>query len=480
MRVALALLLVACSPRVRATIPPPAAPLAATAADAIPDPPPPEPAPPFELGPVHVRVLGNGLTAIVAPRPWAGASVVVACRSAASRDRRAFRGLTQIMGELMFEATRTERGIERDILGGFTPHVTAADGGLLIRQNTTRDDLNVYFLRLGPALRSPHFEPGDLIRLIGRESARIRSTRHTIDGIVERFMITSLYARSDRRSQREDGGLPALERVRPELVDLRFRQSVVASQSALIVVGDVDPEAVFAMAESSLGVWRTTGEPASIDPPRYREEGTRVLAMSSLARAYFFVRERAPHLGHPDHPAFLVITKLLGGMFTSRLNLELREQEGASYGLNASYRADITEGVVDITTSVENGRAVDTLHRVVRELGRMGTAIEDGELERARAQAREGLISSLEDRERLADALAYTFLADLPPESLEARVRAIDSLSREEIQAAAARWLRPDRAAIAVLADFQTVEGRLRYSGVGPMRILRAPMGRSR
>lgn len=477
MRTALALLasllVGGCAGRFREALPPPVLPLAATAEDAIPSPPPSVPAPIPPLA-VESRVLENGMTVWLVPRPSAPAvSVVFVSRAAARRDDRVFRGLTRFVALALLRATEHEGRVEAELLRerGYAPSVTAHVDGTVVAERIVPEALPSYLPLLASAVRRPAFREEDLARLRADLEDAVRSTRRTNGVMVSRWLDRTIYEPGDRRRLDPDGGLPALERATRRVVQHRHAQTFVPSQSALIITGAFASETVWPLVVAGFGDWDAHGDPPEIAAPRYALPRARVLGvLAGGEQAHILVQERAPAYGTTDHAPFLVLERVLGGMFTAQLNMDLREERGASYGFSAAYDRASTEGALLLRTSVELGAMAHVLRAVIDELERVRG--EDGgvtpvELARGRALAREAILAELDTTDGLAEALARSFRAGQDAHHVEALLTQLESLGLDDVHAAASRWIRPEHAAIVVLGDPQRVLVELPLAGLG-------------
>ncbi len=481
-----ALAVAGCNPRFHEAVPAPRMPLAATPANALGRLPPAGDAPRPSVEPLRTEVLENGLSVWIAPRPTPSTAVVFVNRAAGLRDARAYRGLTELMMRTLLRASEGEDGSDEDVLAtdGFSPRVAIDPGGSVIEARFAPSHLDRYLPLLSRVVRRPSFRRGDLMEIRRDREELERSTRGAFGERVARWLNRALYEPDDRRSRPESGGLRGLERTRREHLVLRYRQTFAPNESAIIVVGPVDPDEVSAAASAAFGDWAGRAQPAVIEPPHYRDERERrvLVVREESARGWVELREHAPAFGDPDHAAFLVLERLLGGMFTSRLNLALREERSATYGVSAAYRASVGEGELTISTQVEQDTLLDAVSSVLRELERMRGehgGIRRSELRRARALAREARLAELDTSRGLARALSGAFRAGREPAALSRTVDAIDALSVEELHAAAHRWIRPDRAPLVVMGGWMNLGLQVGLGGWGRVEVILPPRGRS-
>ncbi|HEY8430857.1 MAG TPA: pitrilysin family protein [Sandaracinaceae bacterium] len=483
----LAALLVLAGCAARAPIPPPRFPLAATPKDAL-APPPSEPWPEAEPAlAVSTHRLENGLTLYVAPRAVHGlTSVAFLSRATAIYDERAPPAVTHALARLLLRATRVGDRVVDDFLEaeGFRPSVTLTDDGLYVAAVVDAAELPRYLAALRTALTSPALRESDLERVRSDDGERLDARMSSPYGLLDDRLTSMLYASGEARAYSLGAWLEDLRTLTREAIAARHAQLIDASECALVIAGDVDEPEVSALAARLFGALADADGGPSIPAPRYRRAGVRAVGIvRPLMRSYVRLVEAAPPIGHPDHAAFLVLEQLLGGMFTARLNLALRERNAASYGLHARYGASRAAGVLEIETAVDPAHVAGVLRAIASELSRMrgeGGAIEPRELAIAKTRARELSMARADGALGLATVLAEEVLAGREPGALLETARAIERLERADVEAAARRWLRPAQAPIAVIGAQHVLQASMREAGIGAWEIVAAPERRRR
>lgn len=484
---ALALLLAACASR--AAIPPPRTPLAATPIEAL-APPPGEPWPEAEPSlALTSRALDNGLGVYVAPSGHRDglASVIFLSRAGALHDARVPPAVTHALSRLLLRATRVgdeevDEHLERE---GFAPSIAAGDDGLLVQAVLATDALPRYLEALSAALRGPALRPDDLARVREDDGELLDGRLATPYGVLDDRLASMLYAQNDPRGYTLAAWLGDLRALTIEAVTRRHRELLDPAQCAVVITGDVREDDVLPLVERAFGALEGAPSPPSVSPPRYADGGARGLGVArNLMRSYVRLIEHAPGLAHEDHAAFLVLEQLLGGMFTSRLNLLMRERAAASYGVHARYLVSGTSGRIEIETAVAPAHAASVVRAIVGELWRVRGEAEGGvdasELAVAKTRARELVLAQLDTTRGLAAVIAQRVLGGQEPGAVLEVLRRIDELDPRDVEAAARRWLRPDRAPIAVISGDGVLRGAIQAAGVGEWELVAAPERRRR
>jgi zinc protease len=243
----------------------------------------------------------------------------------------------------------------------------------------------------------------------------------------------------------------------------------------MIVVGDVEPTEVLAMVEEHFGGW--AGAPAST--PNFTVE-----AASRQRRVFVVNRPGAVQseicVGHvgaarsiPDYYPLSMANMVLGGMFTSRLNLNLRERHGFTYGVRSRFTFRSQAGPFQVGTAV----GTEVTAAAVREiLGEMETMAVSGPSEEELSAARDyaaGVFGlQLETAGQVANRISQLLLFDLPDDHFDRYRDAVRAVTREEAAESAARHIRPLEAQIIVAGDAEVVAPELEALGLASVEVV--------
>ncbi len=472
--------LLACGCTYRAAVPPPHLPLVSTPASALPAAPSDAwPSPPLELRFIRHQ-LDNGVRVVFAPGAPNGVSSVVLVSSATPRwDARAPAIVTSWMSHMMLRATATDEGVVDDLLTrrGFSPSLEVGASGLIVRDRMPSEEVPAFLEALDEVLRAPAFRPADLAQRVEAMVDRTELELRGSGGMLDDGAPSLLYAAGDPRARSLRDRLPRMQALQVAELRARHRDLLDPSRVTIVVSGDVDPAALLATIDERFGRWPAHATEPELVPPRYRgSDGPRgrVVVRPAL-RAYLRLLERAPPFTHDDYAAFLVLEQILGGMFTSRLNLAVREGSGASYGFHARYAASAMEGAIEMETSVEPAYTRSVLEGMIAELRRVrgqGVGVEAAELQLARTRARETLLAQVDSSAGVAIAAARRAQVGLAPGAFAEVIDALDALDPDAVEAAARRWLRPERATLLLVVRPEHLDDVLR-AGVGLLEVVR-------
>lgn len=451
----LAIVLVACGPG-RAPLPPPAS--ARSWVPVLPAPPErdAEHAPPAAPT-VATFELPNGLSVQIVERP----GVPVVYTALAGRGGRSGRVPPELDAILEHALGGSSSLSERD-----DPNAAARVGerGTVLVSRTVPSGVGRALDRYAALFEGRGMQYDEITRsrtslleqvaLERRLRARSREAPPTED------LFARLYGEDHPRVRRMRMRSRAIERTDVESVHRHLARVLTPSESLLVVVGDVDAAALEAQIRERFAFPSAGGQPrAQLPPtPSFPQPGAtrlRIHPTRDQPNAIIRLVERGPAIHHADYPAFRLFARLAGGMFSSRLNLSLRESRGDTYGVMTSVYDRSDHSILDIMIVVPVAAAGHAASAIVEELRRLSTRteIDDEELRIARSVELAELDASLETSAGLGRALVEAFLAHEPPTAIVesyARVAALDAAS---VASVAARWVRPDGAPMVIIGD---------------------------
>jgi zinc protease len=246
------------------------------------------------------------------------------------------------------------------------------------------------------------------------------------------------------------------------------------------VVGDIDADGangVVALAERALGAWR--GEaPArvTVDDRQAREE-RRVLVVAKADAPQSELR--VGHVGlprlHPDFFAATVMNAILGGLFSSRINLNLREAHAWTYGAHSGFEWRLQAGPWVADSAVKSEVTADAVREILNEIDRIRTdAVAPEELSLATSYLDGVFPIRYESTGAIAAALANLVLYGLPDDYFDRYRERVRAVTTADVLEAARRHLHPERLHVVAVGDPAAIVAPLEALGVGPVEVVQA------
>jgi zinc protease len=177
-------------------------------------------------------------------------------------------------------------------------------------------------------------------------------------------------------------------------------------------------------------------------------------------------------MGAPDYHALVVMNSILGGTFTSRLNLNLREKNGFTYGVRSGFAFRRSAGPFNASTAVATDVTARAVAEMMTELGAMAErGPTDGEVEAARDYLAGVFPLRLETTGQVAGRIAELIVYDLPDDHHARYRERVRAVTRADAADAARRHLRPDQVTVVVVGAAEAVKGPLEELGIGPLTV---------
>src|SRR6476660_1475980 len=440
---------------------------------------PPQPGPPAtrRLPSIQKQKLSNGLAAwIVEDHKVPVAQVNLVALSGTANDPPGKYGVGSFVAAMLEEGAGSRSALEIadavDFLG--------ADLGATTTSDVSAVRLHVPVARLADALPimgdvalRPAFPRDELDRQRQQRLTSLLQGRDDPATIAAVTFARVLFGVEHRYGTPLSGTAETIKAFTTD--DLRaFYQSVFRpDNAAMLVVGDVKPDTVVPMLEKQFGSWRPSGSAAPpVKFPPVDQPAARTVylvdkpgAPQSQIRIGWIGVPRAT----PDYFPRDVMNTILGGSFSSRLNMNLREQHGYTYGASSQFDMRGSAGPFVAAAGVQTDKTADALKEFFNELNGMLKTVPAEELARAKNYVALRYPSSFETTgdisRRLEDALVY----HLPDDYFARYVQAIQAVTPADVQRVAQKYVQPERVAVVVVGDLKAIEPRIRALNLGPI-----------
>jgi len=430
---------------------------------------------PYEFPDVARTALPNGVRVVVAPvRRLPLVTVLALVDAGASTDPPGADGAAALTARTLAEGTATYDGatlaelFER--LG--TSFEAAADwDSTVARLTVTPDRLDAAFALFADVLRAPTFPDADVLRLRDERLADLQHQLAEPRGLADRRFTGALYAPSSRYARPAGGGARAVGSLTASVTRAFHTARYGPTTTTLIVVGDITPEAAHALVVEHFGDWRSTAETA---PP--------IAAVAAGGRRVVIVAKpdapqtelRIGHVGvprsHPDHLSIVVMNAILGGLFSSRINLNLRERHAFTYGASSGYDWRRAAGPFVVSTAVKSEVTDRAVEEILREFEAIReTAPSADELALATDYLAGVFPIRYETTAAVASAIAGATVFGLAEDWFRTYRDRVRSVSSTEVLAAARAHVDPSRALVVAIGDPAVIEPLLGRLDLGPM-----------
>lgn len=326
---------------------------------------------------------------------------------------------------------------------------------------------------LADVLLRPHFDPEELERVrIDRLTSLIR--RHDEpQSIAGTLFDLRLYGEDHPYGRSSIGNEAFLRNVTVEDVRAFYDRYYLPSRASIVMAGDVSPEALAAV-DDALAMWSGEAPPRAElpDPPQVEAMKIYLVDKPGAAQSVIQIGHVGVARDTEDYYALNVLNTILGGSFTSRLNQNLREEKGYTYGARSTFDFRPFPGPFAAAASVFTGVTGPALQEFINELEGIQAPIPADEVQRAKNFLAMRYPQNFQSVSRIAGELAELVMFDLPDETLTSYPERVQAVTLDEVQAAASRYLDTDNLAIIVVGDRQQIEQDIRDLNLGPVEVM--------
>jgi zinc protease len=433
---------------------------------------------PFDFPDVHAERLESGLELRVGrmPRlPVVTMSLVLPAGESALEADDA--GLAVLAGDALEGGTGTRSGAElAEALEGIGAGFDVSTGwdGTAVALSCIAERKEDAASLLAEIVLDPAFPEDEVERARNQRLARIRQRRMTPSSLASDESVRLFYAAGVPYGRPLAGTETSVASLDRERIAGFAASHYRPAGGGLVVVGDVDPDEISDLFRGRTGGWAGS-------PPGRRDFD----ALPRTDRREVHVVHRPGsvqsevRVGHPgvakasrDYFPLLVANTILGGAFTSRLNLNLRERHGFTYGARSRFSFRRNAGPFYVATAVDNDSTAPAVREIVGELeAAVSGGFTDDEVQAARDYIAGVFPLRLETTGQVAARIAELIVYDLPDDwhaRYRDRIRAVDRARAEE---AVGRHVRPGEAQIVVVGDADAVAGPLEALELGPVTV---------
>jgi predicted Zn-dependent peptidase len=245
--------------------------------------------------------------------------------------------------------------------------------------------------------------------------------------------------------------------------------------ATLVVVGDVRADDVAQRVERAFAAWRPAAVPAAVAPPAPAPRATAVLLVDKPGAPQSSVRIGLPGVARntPDYFPLLVLNTILGGSFTSRLNQNLREAKGYTYGARSGFGMRRGAGPFQASAEVTAAKTDSSLVEFMKELRAIADTVPAAELEKAKQYLVLQMPGQFETTGAIAGELIPVVVYGLPLDYYDSYARRVQAVTQADLRRVARQYVDPARFAVVVVGDRKSVEPTIRALNLGPVTVQR-------
>lgn len=329
---------------------------------------------------------------------------------------------------------------------------------------------------LAAMVKEPRMEQTDFDRIKFQHQNLLSSYQGVASYVAQIKFLMAAYGEKHPYANPSSGTLKSISNLTLADIKKAHHDNFGASTAALIVVGDVKLKDIEALAKKYFATWKkTVSKPIKIaDPSPGKEMRTILVERNDTPQTYVLVGQPVADRKDPDLAALQVLQSILAGSPASRLDNNLREAKGWTYGVSSSANALRGKGPAIVGSSIQMPFGADALNEMLQEFSKLSTTpVTDVEL----ATAKNNLLLSFAARYstlgKISDSIANNFAYSLPNNSDEKFYDDLEKVSKESIMKVSARIFKKDQLVAVAVGDLEALEPSMGKLSIGKVSVER-------
>jgi predicted Zn-dependent peptidase len=437
-------------------------------------------APQLTLPAIQKRALSNGIPVwVIEAHEVPLAQVTLLIKSGSSDDPAGKFGLASLTAAMLDEGAGSRSALEIadeiDFLG--------ADLGTSSSFDASAVRLGVPVARLGPALSvmadvalRPTFPDAELERVREERLTDLLQARDDPAAVAPMAYARLLFGPTHRYGTGAVGTAATIKGFTTSDLKSFHASAYQPGNATLIVVGDLTADSVVPQLEKAFGSWR----PGAAAPhhatvpmaPQPTQRQIVIVDMPGAEQSQVRIGWVGVPRSTPDFFPLQVLNTILGGSFTSRLNQNLRETHGYTYGASSRFDMRLSAGPFFAGAGIQTDKTSEALREFFNELTAIGKPIPADELTKAKNYIAFGFPSNFETIGDFSAQIEQQLVYSLPDSYYADYVKNIQGVTADAVARVAATYIQPQRFLVVVVGDRKVIEPGIRALNLGMVRTM--------
>ena len=436
------------------------------------------PPPRLNLPDIQRRMLSNGLAVwLVESHEVPLVQVNLLVKAGAGDDPAGKFGLASLTAAMLDEGAGSRNALELadavDFLGASLA-TTASFDASAVRLNVPVARIKEALPLMADVILRPTFPGAELERLRQERLTALLQAKDDPASVAPMAFARTVFGATHRYGTGVAGTETTLKAFTVPDLKTFHASKYQPGNSVLIVVGDVKLDAIVPQLEMQFGSWKGTSPTRVPVPqaPQVAQGQITIVDMPGAEQSQIRMGWVGVSRSTPDYFTLEVLNTILGGSFTSRLNQNLREAHGFAYGASSVFDMRRSAGPFYAAAGVQTDKTAAALTEFFKELEGIRKPIPSEEVERAKNYVALLMPRSFETTGSMAGSLATAFVYNLPPDYFATFTQRVRAVTPAEVNAAAQRYIQPDKFAVVVVGDRKVIEPGIKALNLGPIRIV--------
>ncbi len=421
--------------------------------------------------------LSNGLTVLYSERrglPLVAANLVLHAGSAVNPVDRP--GLASMTARMLQQGTTTRSALQiadrAADLGATLNSGAGIDSTGISTRSLSRNFPDALELLADVALH-PSFPQAEIERVRSERLTAIVQEKDDPSSLATRVLTAALYGPRHTYGYPSTGTTESIKATsRDDLVHF-WQQNYFPDDAALVVTGNIKLAALRPLLEKQFGAWRAgRPAPAALGSPETTDAKLILVDRPGAPQTTLVCFSMGLARSTPDYASVEVMNTDLGGLFSSRINMNLREAHGYTYGAGSFFRYHRAPGPFIVLSDVRTDVTAPATSEVFNELRRMrDTQMTPAEQILSKDSIARSLPGRFERGTEAAASFAELFTYDLPLDYYSTLPNRINAVTIEQAQAVAQKYIQPEKMIVLAVGDRAKIEEDMKKLNLGKVEI---------
>lgn len=382
-------------------------------------------------------------------------------------------GMTNLFSEMLDEGTNNRSALQiADDFDFFGTkfNTWASMDGCGVSMLSLREHLNASLEVLSDVVQHPEFPDDELTRVRKNVLTGILQEEDQPNVLANKVFLKTIYGKHHPYGYPLLGTFNTVKSITSTELREKYVSFFKPNNASIVVVGDIGLAEINDTIESVFAGWESSSTPpVDLSGIADRDHtGIYLVNRPGAVQSQIRIGHRGLERRHKDYFPVRVMNQILGGQFTSRINLNLREDKGYTYGASSLWEMRKFGGHFVANGGFQGEYTDRSVDEIMKELHRIrGEEVTEDELD----AAKDGLIRSLprqfETPSQIASQLANIALYDLPHNYFDTFVENVQKVSVEAVKRVACEYVHPAKVTIVVVGDVEKIKSPLEKLGVG-------------
>ena len=420
--------------------------------------------------------LDNGLTVYLVERhslPVVAANLTALQGSSANPVNRP--GLSWFTADMLDEGTTTRSTLQiADALDqtGTSLHTASSQDAAWATMMCLSKTVDPSFDLLSDVFLHPAFDAKEIERVRNELVTSLQQDKDQPPKIARRVLNRVLYGADSPMGYDERGTLDSVKAITRDDMLKFWQAGYVPGNTALVIAGDLTKEQARALAEKYFGSWKGTAAPHELKEAKAPDSRAIYIvnkdaAPQTAVNAGFIGMSRS----NPDYVAALLLNTAFGGMFSSRLNMNLREKHGYTYGAHSGFSFLRNPGPFAISTSVRTDVTAPAVNEIFKELDAINSKpVTSDELKMSKDSIALSLPGMFETSASVAHSTSSLFIYNLPLDYYMTLPGKVNDTTSADINRVAQKYIKPDKTIVTLVGNKAKIESEVKALNLGPIQ----------